>query len=215
MKSECRIAVTPGFLLMLSVLFYLDEGVDLLGWSLLACSVHELGHIAIIYLFGGKIERLKLTAVGAELELNSKRPLSYVQECLAALAGPMANLFLAGVAMGGRLFLLAGLSLGQGVFNLLPLLPLDGGRCLYFALGRIVNINWAEAVLCVTSAVTTGILLGIGFVFGHIFGNITLLITALWLFAGLLKRNVLNWKPGFWGKGKKPLQFRQDYGNIP
>ena len=130
MEPEKRVSVTTGFWVLLAILFYLDEGLDLLGWGLLACGCHELGHLIAVRALGGRISRLRLTVVGAELSLDPELPLSYGRECLAALAGPLANLFLAGLAMRGRLFRLAGLSLGQGLFNLLPILPLDGGRCL-------------------------------------------------------------------------------------
>ena len=126
MEPEKRVSVTTGFWVLLAILFYLDEGLDLLGWGLLACGCHELGHLIAVRALGGRISRLRLTVVGAELSLDPELPLSYGRECLAALAGPLANLFLAGLAMRGRLFLLAGLSLGQGLFNLLPIrtLPL-------------------------------------------------------------------------------------------
>ena len=108
-------------------------------------------------------------------------------ECLAAPAGPLANLFLAGLAMRGRLFLLAGLSLGQGLFNLLPILPLDGGRCLYFLLTGLLDGALADRALRLTSAIAAGLLLGAGLVLSRQFGNLTLLITSLWLSAGLFR----------------------------
>ena len=40
-----RVEVSPGFLVVLGALFWLDEGVGLLPWGLLACFFHELGHV--------------------------------------------------------------------------------------------------------------------------------------------------------------------------
>lgn len=188
MSGAGRVRVSPGFLVLMGLLFYLDEGLGLLGWSLLACGLHELGHIAAIRLMGGRVERLELTAVGAELTLNGERPLSYGQELAAALSGPAASLLTAWLAARWGLFLLAGLSVGQGLFNLLPVLPLDGGRGLYALLAPWAGEEQTDRVLCVLSSVLTGVLLGGGLIVLERFGNLTLLITAGWLAAGQFRR---------------------------
>lgn len=182
-----RLSVSPGFLVLLGLLCYLDQGADLLGPGLLACALHELGHWLAICLLGGKVARLRLTAVGAELALDGSRPLSYGRECAAALAGPAASLLTAELAAWSRLYLLAGLSLGQGLFNLLPVLPLDGGR----ALGLLLSLGGedrAQRTMRVLSAVVSGVLLGVGLVLLRVFGNPTLLVTAAWLTAGQMRR---------------------------
>lgn len=183
-----RLTVSPGFVVLLALLCYLDEGLGLLGWGLLACALHELGHVAAVRLLGGGVKGLRLTAVGAELALDGARPLSYGREALAALAGPGVSLLTAGLAAGGRRFLLAGLSLGQGLFNLLPILPLDGGRALGLLLSARLGEDGAERVLAAASAVLSGLLLGGGLILLRIFGNPTLLVTAGWLTAGQLRR---------------------------
>lgn len=187
MASGFRLTVTPGFSVLLGLLFYLDEGLDLLGWGLLACALHEVGHLAAVRLLGGRVRQLKLSAVGAELRLDAARPLSYGRELAATAAGPAASLLTAWLALRGRLFLLAGLSLGQGLFNLLPLMPLDGGRCLYLLLAGWTGEERAEGAVRAVSSVLVGLLLGGGLILTKVFGNFTLLITAVWLAAGLLR----------------------------
>lgn len=83
-----RIEVSPGFLLLMGLLFWLDEGVGLLPWGLLACGLHELGHAAAAAVWGGKVRRLSLTVVGAELRIDYDAPLSYGPDSMVALAGP-------------------------------------------------------------------------------------------------------------------------------
>lgn len=180
--------VTPGFPLLLGLLFYLDQGFGLLGWGLLACALHELGHAVAIYALGGRAERLKLSAAGAELTLSPAKPLSYGRELAVTLAGPGASLLTAWLAAGRGLFLLAGLSLGQGLFNLLPLLPLDGGRALSLLLAFRAGEDRAERALETVTAVLSGVLAGCGLILLRQFGNLTLLITAVWLASGALKR---------------------------
>ena len=122
-----RIEVSPGFLLLMGLLFWLDEGVGLLPWGLLACGLHELGHAAAAAVWGGHVRRLSLTVVGAELRIDYDAPLAYGPDSMVALAGPGVNL-LSGVLALSLGWELAGVvSLTIGGFNLLPIPPLDGG----------------------------------------------------------------------------------------
>ena len=84
-----RITVTPGFLFLMAWCNYADQQGLLLP-ALAGCALHELGHLAAIWGLGGSVRRLRLTAVGAEIQME--RPMSYPGELAAALAGPAANL---------------------------------------------------------------------------------------------------------------------------
>ena len=139
-----RITVTPGFLFLMAWCNYADQQGLLLP-ALAGCALHELGHLAAIWGLGGSVRRLRLTAVGAEIQME--RPMSYPGELAAALAGPAANLAAAWLccrAEGGALF--AGLNLALGCFNLLPVGRLDGGRALHCLLSMSIGPAAEEAV---------------------------------------------------------------------
>lgn len=98
-----------------------------------AAAVHELGHCLALWRLGARITGLRIGILGAVLETDS-RNLSYGGELLAVLAGPAANLLSAMLLtlVGGiRWAVPVGAHLVLGVFNLLPVGPLDGGRALY------------------------------------------------------------------------------------
>ena len=182
-----RLEASPGFLLLLGALYWLDEGVGLLPWGLLACVVHELGHVAAARCFGGRVERLSLTAVGAELSFSYRAPLTYGRDSLVALAGPGANLLLGGLFYWQGRHLPAVLSLGLGVFNLLPILPLDGGRVLYGLLAERLDPDWADRLLTAFAGCLVGVLAGVGTIAAVHYANVSLLLTALWLLAGVIR----------------------------
>lgn len=110
----------------------------LLGLSVLA---HELGHCLVALRLGIPVRRLRLFLLGglSEVARSPRRP---GQEGLVAVAGPVVSILLAAfcgllllaVPPGGPAWLLvaqcAVANLAVGLFNLLPGLPLDGGRLL-------------------------------------------------------------------------------------
>ena len=178
--------------MLLAALLFLDRQ-NVVPWALLACAIHELGHLAAIYALGGRMGGLHLTVSGAEIIPERDTLFSYGEELLIIAAGPAFSLLAAAVAgwiaSGGAceaLFLFAGLNLAAGVFNLLPLWPLDGGRLLQLLLIRLLDpIRGERACQLFTAMLGTG-LLALGLVLMvQTRGNPTLLLTALWILAGV------------------------------
>jgi Zn-dependent protease len=109
---------------------------------------HELGHTAVSLILGNPVRRVVIFLLGgvSEIERDPQRPRD---EFLVAAAGPLVSLLIAGAAAGGYqlvdgatlpgvLFgLLFWSNLTVAVFNLMPGLPLDGGRLLRAAVWAV------------------------------------------------------------------------------
>lgn len=206
MWTRCKnrnIRISPGFLLLIGMLLYLDDGTGLFPWAVGAAVLHELGHIAAAMLFHGRLDALTLSAVGAELRFSYAAPLTYGKESLVALAGPATNLLAGLTALRLGAYPQAAVNLGLGLFNLLPILPLDGGRVLSNLVSEYFDPMVANRVLAVTAGVLIGLLAGFGTVFALEYANAMPLILALWLLLGAVRREN---GPGRGEPGKKSSQ---------
>ena len=100
--------------------------------------VHELSHCVVARAFRLPVRRVMLYPLGGFSEIEQEPP-TPSQEFLVAVAGPLISLALAGLAWWLTIVVSAGqvntlidqlfrANLVVGAFNLLPGLPLDGGR---------------------------------------------------------------------------------------
>ncbi|WP_373228537.1 M50 family metallopeptidase [Cohnella sp.] len=100
---------------------------------------HELGHVVAALRFGWTVKEVKLLPFGGVVEVEGAGALPVREEMWVAIAGPVQNAILAAIAYGlGQIgwidtgwsddFVRANVLIG--LFNLLPVLPLDGGRML-------------------------------------------------------------------------------------
>lgn len=134
--------------------------------SIFAAAFHELCHLGAVYALGGRVLRLTIGPTGAVMEgaLEGRW-----REILAAAAGPVGSLLLLTLAPMAPRIAVCGLI--QGLFNLLPLYPLDGGRILRLSVNgralRVIEAVLGAAVCLILFRLCTGLglLLAIHFIF--------------------------------------------------
>lgn len=113
------------------------SGISSVFPPLAALSVHELAHILSAVLLRARIDEIELMPFGAAMRLYELWQISPGKLMLIALSGPTANLVLSGflsmflfffphLAPQVTPFLYSGLLIA--LINLIPALPLDGGR---------------------------------------------------------------------------------------
>lgn len=90
-----------------------------------AASIHELAHLTLIFLTAGQVEGMKIIPFGANITML---PMSRGREALCAAAGPAGSLILC--LIGSFWPEAAVCALFQGMFNLIPIYPMDGGRII-------------------------------------------------------------------------------------
>src|SRR5215475_12277030 len=144
------VKIDPSFLLICAVLAYsrLSAPAFLIEWLaviFVSVLVHELGHALVVRSFG-LLPQILLYSMGGLTSWTDEKGISHAKRIAISLAGPFAGflfggvVFLSGIAMPGLysddfwivtyrdlLFV----NWGWGIFNLLPILPLDGGNVAY------------------------------------------------------------------------------------
>lgn len=133
-----RVGVHWLFLVLLAVAMgagYVAEALILVG-SLVA---HEIAHLAVAWVLGLRVEEVIITPFGGMARLDTHLEADPQAETSVALAGPFQSFFLAGLMLflsGDQLFdqrlvrFCFEVNANLAFFNLIPALPLDGGRAL-------------------------------------------------------------------------------------
>jgi Zn-dependent protease/CBS domain-containing protein len=130
--------------------------------------IHELSHCVVARAFGLPVRRILLYPLGGYSEIETEPP-TPAREFLVSGAGPALSLVLAGLGWAALVLVspdgiarvltdqLILANLLVGLFNLLPGLPLDGGRMLRAGVWRVtgrpatgtIAAGWAGRVLAV------------------------------------------------------------------
>ena len=183
-RRRFLLEVRPGAVVLLSGLYFLLP----LRWCArlaLTVTVHELGHVAALILCGAQVCGLRME--GSGLVLRCTPPEGALRTVTAALAGRAAGAGLFCILRGLGDTACAELSLLFSCVNLLPVLPLDGGRILLGLMTMLLGARTGERIAYRISIAITVLLLIAGTVLAFNNGSKAPAAAALWLM--LAQRN--------------------------
>jgi Zn-dependent protease len=181
------VEINLSFLLLLAVVYFAFgglAGVLVVGLAFASVLLHELGHALVARRLGVHVSGIELSFFGGAAKMV-QMPRSANHEIAIAAAGPAVSLVLAGAGFGlgallhGGLFTLIGeVNLVLAAFNLIPALPMDGGRILRALLTRKMDFVRATDI-----AVSVSRVAAVGFGILGLLGNFQLLVLAplLWM----------------------------------
>ncbi len=132
-----KLYISPWGLLLWSITFFVTSNEEFISLISAVC-VHEFGHVVALKFIGSKVELIKITVSGFQIDYD--KFLSPIEEIITALAGPVFGFIWFFIARQAGLELSAWLSFALSVFNLLPVSILDGGRVLN-GIMRILSVK--------------------------------------------------------------------------
>lgn len=124
--------------------------------AILSILLHEAAHAAAAALLGHPPQELELTPLGAVMRLEDEATLPPLRRLIMLAAGPAMSLLLCHLALWTARTAALPALLAQRLFeanlailllNLLPVLPLDGGRILTLLLSRILRQETVRRIM--------------------------------------------------------------------
>ena len=115
-----------------------------------AVVIHESGHLIAMKRIGYFPKRIKISLFEINIRDDSRQLRTAKENMLIIFFGPAANFicflpaFLLYLIGTDRIFPFAAANLSVGLFNLLPMMSLDGGQLLYLCLSRRMSPVQAE-----------------------------------------------------------------------
>ena len=188
------VEINLSFVLLLAAVFLAVGGLSSVALGLGAIAIvllafgsvllHELGHALVARRLGVHVSGIELSFFGGAAKMM-QMPRSSDHEIAIAAAGPAVSLMLAGAGLGlgaalhvPLLLTIGSINIVIAAFNLIPALPMDGGRILRAVLSRRVGFVRATDIAVTISRVAV-----VGFVILGLMGWYQLLLLAplLWI----------------------------------
>lgn len=160
----------PAMPIMLAVLA-LSRGASKIGVMLTALLIHESAHALCAYALGVRVEQIELMPFGGAVRLEGFSTLLGWRGAAIAAAGPLANLLVImscatlvryEICTPETLRALVDCNAALMLLNLLPVLPMDGGRIVCALLAHLCGDTRSRKLLSVLGGCASMLLLSIG-----------------------------------------------------
>ncbi|MDP4180783.1 MAG: site-2 protease family protein [Bacillota bacterium] len=156
--------------------------------------VHEAGHVLAAIRYGNDIQKIRFMPFGLKADITGQM---YKREKIVIyLCGPLINIFLFSISIlinsaflknqNNILIFFTYLNIYLSIFNLLPVLPLDGGRIAFEIISeKFGNFNAYKYICIVSVSVSTiFIIIGVILIADGIY-NFCILLIGLYVFTQL------------------------------
>ncbi len=146
---------------------YVFEMMEALVLALLAITLHEMSHALIAFSMGCEILKIELLPFGGAVRMSGR--ISTLAEISVAAAGPACSMVIAAMcalmsksinAVSPALMLFMRINLSLALINLLPALPLDGGRILRALLSKVMRAKTATNISAFLGVLLGALLIG-------------------------------------------------------
>lgn len=186
-----RVTISLALTLAAAFVYYVVS-IETAAAIALSVTVHELSHIIALRLSGLKVKSIRAELTGLCIDYcGFAEPVAHIAAAFAGPAGGFIYAYAASLIARETgcawMELSAGISLLLSAFNLLPVLPLDGGRILLGLMTMILGVQAGERIAYRISFAMTAVLLAMGALLAFNNGSKAPAAAAIWLM--LAQRN--------------------------
>ena len=208
-------------LLPVLLLFFLIGQIYTYLVVFICATLHEISHVIVAKIFKVKVEAIEVLSVGLACRIDRYKKLTLIKEIALYASGPFTNVLLAIGAVllkdritcitneASEMFILINISLA--CLNLLPIIPLDGGKILKALLrSRVRLLELSKLCINISKIMSILIFIFAILVFG-ISGNFSIFMVCIFIIFHVFKyRDLINSESiiDFLDK-KKNLKFKK------
>lgn len=154
----------PIILIYFSIIDFFYESIIIL----ITVLIHEISHIFMCFKFKIKIKEIEIFPFGGVIRLESFLIDKPKEEMLISIIGPLTNIIIFLIfyclsfiyKSNYIIYFITKINLFMGVFNSLPLLPLDGGKVIRAILSKFYGIkNGTRIVIIITYVISSNIII--------------------------------------------------------
>lgn len=154
--------------------------------------LHEFGHLIMAKFLNVHIKNIKFKIFGISAEIEEESRISNIKKILVIGIGPIINLFICVIFVRFKILFYTNLLLF--LFNILPIIPLDGGKVLFYLINlKFDYLKSSKIILLISKLVL--IILSIFYCFAiFIVRNIIIFMVIVYLWGAFLKEEKnLEW----------------------
>lgn len=179
--------------IFLIIIFYiLTRNIRIFGLTMLFILAHELGHLITGIVLGLKISKIHITILGFSIEFNNYGKERKFNKILIDCSGPAVNLVILIISIIINLPEFFYINLVLFLINLLPIVPLDGGRILKTLLSYKYSYKQTMQKIEKISKNVLIVLTFISSILVLYFKNISFFLIVIYLWCLTLKENRRN-----------------------
>ncbi len=177
MKIEINLKIIFVFLL-----FVLLNNIDTYIIFLIFIIIHEMSHLTVAILIGAVPKKIIINPFGVSLELYSYEKIDFWGRIFFFSIGPFTNFIIALISFFLKFNdLIIYTNLAILCFNVLPILPLDGGKILKEILNKFIGNNRSIEYTLLVSKIFLCIFTYLYSIFIILIKNVYILLLILYL----------------------------------
>lgn len=189
MKIEINLKIIFVFLL-----FAFLKNIDTYIIFLIFIIIHELSHLIVAFFMGAIPNKISINPFGVSLELLSYGNNNFFSNMIFFIIGPLSNLIIFLVFIFFNINTLHSIkiiyvNIAIFCFNILPIMPLDGGRVLKEIIKKTLGNEKANKYTLFIGKVTLYIITYLYSIFIIIIKNIYILLLIIYLWYMFLNYN--------------------------